>query len=229
MGAEYRGGEYYGSSTTINDNVISEKSTWSSEKIAGQIDDISVTGNKTWSSWEINARINEKADSSVIAPVETDVRASRAYAIGEHFIKNGKFCTAKTAIAQNEVFTLNTNYTTGDVDDDIKTSKDRIAALETVEFDTSVNGVYIKKTGNIVCVRIVMGSTGITADGIQLPSKYKPDYVYVPFIGKAYVNGQDKWDQGFRIDTNGLLTARSMNGNSSISCNYVQASVTYIL
>lgn len=130
MGAEYRDGEYYGSSTTINDNVISKKSTWSSEKIAGQIDDISVTGNKTWSSWEINSRINEKADSSVIAPVETDVIASRAYAIGEHFIKNGKFCTAKTAIAQNEAFTLNTNYTAGDIDDDIKALKDRVTALE---------------------------------------------------------------------------------------------------
>lgn len=63
---------------------------------------------------------NDKADNSVIAPVESGTTASRAYAIGEHFIKNGKFCTAKTAIAQNEVFTLNTNYTVGTVGNSIK-------------------------------------------------------------------------------------------------------------
>ena len=138
MGAICRNGEFYGSSTTINDNVISEKSTWSSAKIAGQIDDISVTGNKTWSSWEINARINEKADSSVIAPVETDVIASRAYAIGEHFIKNGKFCTAKTAIAQNEVFTLNTNYEAGDIGGDLQELKTDF--LKTYVFTVTSSG-----------------------------------------------------------------------------------------
>ena len=41
--------------------------------------------------------------------------ASKAYAIGEHFYKDGKFCTAKTAIASGATFTLNTNYVEGDV------------------------------------------------------------------------------------------------------------------
>lgn len=56
-----------------------------------------------------------KTDNSVIAPVESGTTASQAYAIGAHFIKDGKFCTAKTAIAQGETFTLNTNYTVGNV------------------------------------------------------------------------------------------------------------------
>ena len=56
-----------------------------------------------------------KADTSVIAPVESGTTASRAYAAGAHFIKNGAFCTAKTAIAQGEAFTLNTNYEAGTV------------------------------------------------------------------------------------------------------------------
>lgn len=51
-----------------------------------------------------------KTDTSVVAPVESGTTASRAYAIGAHFIKDGAFCTAKTAIAQGEAFTLNTNY-----------------------------------------------------------------------------------------------------------------------
>lgn len=58
---------------------------------------------------------NDKADNSVIAPVESGTTASQAYAIGAHFIRDGAFCTAKTAIAQGETFRLNTNYTAGTV------------------------------------------------------------------------------------------------------------------
>ena len=61
-----------------------------------------------------------KADNSVIAPVESGTTASRAYAAGAHFIKNGSFCTAKTAIAQGETFMLNTNYTVGNIGDRIE-------------------------------------------------------------------------------------------------------------
>ena len=64
---------------------------------------------------DIDALETGKADNSVIAPVESGTTASRAYAAGAHFIKNGAFCTAKTAIAQGETFTLNTNYTAGDI------------------------------------------------------------------------------------------------------------------
>lgn len=58
---------------------------------------------------------DSKADNSVVAPVESGTTASRAYAKGAHFIKDNAFCTAKTAIAQGETFTLNTNYTSGDI------------------------------------------------------------------------------------------------------------------
>lgn len=58
---------------------------------------------------------NDKADNSVIAPVESGTTASQAYAAGAHFIRDGAFCTAKTTIAQGETFRLNTNYTVGTV------------------------------------------------------------------------------------------------------------------
>lgn len=64
---------------------------------------------------------NDKADNSVIALVESGTTASRAYAIGAHFIRDGAFCTAKTAIAQGETFRLNTNYTAGNVGSSIQT------------------------------------------------------------------------------------------------------------
>ena len=60
-----------------------------------------------------------KADKTTIATEETGATASKAYAVGEHFIRNGKFCTAKTAIASGATFTLNTNYVEGTVADSL--------------------------------------------------------------------------------------------------------------
>lgn len=59
--------------------------------------------------------VNMPDDYSIIGPEEKTATASRAYAVGEHFVKDGYFCTAKTAIAQGATLTLNTNYTQGDV------------------------------------------------------------------------------------------------------------------
>ena len=56
-----------------------------------------------------------KCDNTVIAPVENGSIASQAYAVGEHFIRDGAFCTCKQAISQGGSFTLGTNYTAGDV------------------------------------------------------------------------------------------------------------------
>ena len=63
----------------------------------------------------IEESLAEKADNSVIAPVENGSTASQAYAVGEHFIRDGAFCTCTQAISQGGSFTLNTNYTAGDV------------------------------------------------------------------------------------------------------------------
>ena len=60
-----------------------------------------------------------KCDNSVIAPVENGSTASQAYAVGEHFIRDGAFCTCTQAISQGGSFTLNTNYTSGDVTDEL--------------------------------------------------------------------------------------------------------------
>ena len=59
--------------------------------------------------------IEEKADNSVIAPAENGSTASQAYAVREHFIRDDAFCTCTQAISQGGSFTLNTNYTAGDV------------------------------------------------------------------------------------------------------------------
>lgn len=56
-----------------------------------------------------------KADNSEIAPIENGTTSSQAYAVGEHFTRGGKFCTAITSIASGATFTLNTNYVEGTI------------------------------------------------------------------------------------------------------------------
>lgn len=86
--------------------------SWSVFIVDNEIKDNETSLTSTWSSQKIN---NTKADQTAIAPVENLTTASRAYAIGENFMKDGAFCTAIAAIAQGATFTLNTNYTAGTV------------------------------------------------------------------------------------------------------------------
>ena len=86
--------------------------SWSVFIVDNEINDNAVSATSTWSSQKINTT---KADQTAIAPVENGTTASRAYAIGEHFMKDGAFCTAIAAIAQGATFTLDTNYTAGTV------------------------------------------------------------------------------------------------------------------
>ena len=63
-----------------------------------------------------------------IAPVEDGDTASQAYAIGEQFIKGDELFKAKTAIAQGDTLTLNTNYEAADnVTDQINSVKTALA------------------------------------------------------------------------------------------------------
>ena len=58
-----------------------------------------------------------KVDTSVIAPVENEATCQNpdGYSVGQHFQKNGKFCTCIANTAQGETWTLGTNYIEGDV------------------------------------------------------------------------------------------------------------------
>lgn len=60
-----------------------------------------------------------KANTSALAPVENGTTASQAYAQGAHFMRNGQFATAKSAIASGATLTENSNYTVGTVGDSL--------------------------------------------------------------------------------------------------------------
>lgn len=84
-----------------------------------------------------------KTEKSVIGTIENDNTASKAYAAGEYFIKDSKFCQAKTAIAQGATFTLNTNYTESDVATELVQRFTEVQAeiddiKDTIGYDTNV-------------------------------------------------------------------------------------------
>ena len=59
--------------------------------------------------------IASKAEKTTIGTVENSTTASRAYAVGEHFIRNDKFCTAIASIASGATLTQGTNYVEGTI------------------------------------------------------------------------------------------------------------------
>ena len=89
-----------------------------------------------------------KADITAIAPNEPNATASQDYAAGEHFYKNGKFCTAKTDIARGATFTLNTNYVEGTVADFTKKWR-KVHTSEAFALSTSFASVIKNVNYNI--------------------------------------------------------------------------------
>lgn len=63
----------------------------------------------------VDAVAEQKADISAIGTNEDKATASQAYTVGQHFYKDGKFCTAIANIASGGTFTLNTNYVEGTI------------------------------------------------------------------------------------------------------------------
>ena len=109
-----------------------------------------------------------KVDNSVIAPVENGTTASQAYAVGTHFIRNGAFCTVTQAIASGETLTENTNYTSGDVADElafhtVKLSGDSNINVKTVDETISLSERY----DNFNKIAFLVGRNN-NADGVQI-------------------------------------------------------------
>ena len=101
----------------------------------------------------VETLLNGKVDNSVIGPVEDGEKASQSYAVGEHFIKDGKFCTVIQSIAAEATLTENTNYTSGDVASLLTMETGTVTTTdEKVTIASGVNYVY--KYGKVVNFRV---------------------------------------------------------------------------
>lgn len=114
---------------------------------------------------EEKAAWNAKADITSIGIDESGrTTASKAYAIGEHFYKDGKFCTAKTAIASGGTFTLNTNYEEGDISTSLKSAEDTLNndVLKCIQFGGNANKKFTFSINNSRFFVKLYGASGET-------------------------------------------------------------------
>lgn len=123
-----------------------------------------------------------------IAPIESGTVASQAYAIGDHFIKNDVLYKAKTAIAQGETLTLNTNYEVADnVTDQLASLKEALSK-QTLFFSSVACAAT---TGNFATV----SNANISADHVLVectfanPSAITTDVTWTTSNGSLVLNG----------------------------------------
>ena len=129
---------------------------------------------------------NNKADNTVIGTVENGATASQAYAVGEHFIKDGKFCTCISAIASGGTFTKNTNYVEG-------TIADNLVKQDTFSGTTTSGGESIITTdSNRVILKIETSNNGVIVSpykrGAGGTSAHFMDNTLAP-VGSTEVSG----------------------------------------
>lgn len=60
-----------------------------------------------------------KADNSVIGTVEDGTNPTKSYAVGEHMIRGGKFCTVTSPVTISSTWTLGSNYVEGTIADNL--------------------------------------------------------------------------------------------------------------
>lgn len=146
---------------------------------------------------------NSKAGITAIGTDESGrTTASRQYAQGEHFNKDGKFCTTKTGVAQGATWTLNTNYVEGTVADELTVVD--ITSEATFSQDCTWGAqTKIRRCGKFINVAARFKTpTSLTSNKviITFPSKYTFIHDWVEAVGT--VNKQ--WDG----DKAGILVMR---------------------
>lgn len=76
---------------------------------------------------KIDAGLTDKAEKTMLAPVETTNSASRSYAKGEYFVYNNVLCCATTAIAAGGTIAIGTNCATAPVGGELKSLRDALS------------------------------------------------------------------------------------------------------
>lgn len=87
---------------------------------------------------KIDAGLTDKAEKTMLAPVETTNSASRSYAKGEYFVYNNVLCCATTAIAAGGTIAIGTNCSTAPVGGELKSLRDALTKNYTQSGGTSI-------------------------------------------------------------------------------------------
>lgn len=91
---------------------------------------------------KIDAALTDKAETTMLAPVETTNHASRAYAVGEYFVFNGYLCRATAAIASGGTIAIGTNCASTAAGTELTAIKESLSTLSgsIFPFVSSVSG-----------------------------------------------------------------------------------------
>ena len=151
-------------------------------------------------------RMDGAGDGSLYAPVtsiatpENGSTASKAYAVGEMFIRDGKLCTCTVAISAGGTFAKGTNYSEGSVGEVLsQLNSKQVSVTAGTGINLTANNVYIQ--GKVVCGTIGVDTANTVACSIsKVPNINIPLPIISPSTG----------------DVNGYANIRS-NGNISFS------------
>lgn len=106
---------------------------------------------------------DEKVDKSSIGTEETGATASKAYTVGEHFLKDEKFCTAIASIASGGTFTLNTNYVEGDISKYLNVATGELTVNSDFTSSVTLSGGRAYRSGNLVRVQAQISVSNMTS------------------------------------------------------------------
>ena len=187
------------------------QSSETGENAAVTFTDISITH------LSVEEEVDLKADISALGTNEV-ATASRLYHPGEHFYKDGKFCTVigSADVASGATWTLNTNYVEGTIAELLKTQK---ASFNYTQDVSSLSACYVRKFGKIVCGQIQFKIASTTLDTsitcFTLPEKFRPISLYNTVTHDV---GDSKTTESHdvSIDTNGVCNIILRNVHSSI-------------
>ena len=100
-----------------------------------------------------------EAVNDALAPPENGSTASQSYAIGEHFMRNGDFCTAIAAITSGASFTLNTNYVVGTIAEALESLNSELTVYHSSNLTFNSNGKYLFDD-DIKCISARVSTNG---------------------------------------------------------------------
>ena len=157
-----------------------------------------------------------KTDTTVIGDVEDGASPSKSYAVGEHMIRGGKFCTVTSPVTTGSTWTLNTNYVEGTVAD-ILAVQSKSATLGS---NASADGISIGSFNEILIqgnIAIVNIRFAVSADITTGQSKNYFDLGITPFGGYSNRCILRKSDSPFEMASEGAYIA----SNGVVKFSYV--------
>ena len=114
-----------------------------------------------------------EAVNDALAPPENGSTASQSYAIGEHFMRNGDFCTAIAAITSGASFTLNTNYVVGTIAEALESlNSDLVSLIKVHTFTGTTTGNGNVNTGLSYAYKIIGARITSAVDVMCFPTCY---------------------------------------------------------